>query len=104
MSVLVEFSMFPIDGESSKSKYVGRVLDLIDKSGLSYKLTPMSTIIECENITEALGVVEKSYKVLEKDCERVYSVIKLDIRKGKINALQGKIESVKKAIGREIET
>ncbi len=104
MSVLVEFSMFPIDNESSKSKYVGRIIDLIDKSGLAYKLTPMSTIVECENISQALGIVQSSYKLLEKDCERVYSVIKLDIRKGKLNALEEKVKSVQKAVGREIKT
>ncbi len=104
MSVLLEFSMFPTDVGESKSKYVGRIIDLVDKSGLDYKLTPMSTIIESEDISEALKVVEDAYRALEKDCNRVYSTIKLDIRKGKSGTLKSKIESVKKVVGREINT
>ncbi len=104
MSVLLEFSMFPTDAGESKSKYVGRIIDLVDKSGLDYKLTPMSTVIESDDISEALKVVEEAYRVLEKDCNRVYSTIKLDIRKGKSGTLKSKIESVKKVVGREINT
>ncbi len=104
MSVLLEFSMFPTDVGESKSRYVGRILDMVDKSGLKYQLTPMSTIIETKNISEALGVVERAYETLEADCSRVYSVIKLDIRKGKINALENKIKSVEKAVGRKVKT
>ncbi len=104
MSVLLEFSMFPIDGGESKSKNVGKILDLVDKSGLPYKLTPMSTVIEAEDIGDALKVVEDAYRVLEDDCNRVYSSIKLDIRKGKSGTLKSKIESVKKVVGRDINT
>ncbi len=104
MSVLLEFSMFPTDVGESKSKYVGRIIELVDKSGLDYKLTPMSTVIESDDISEALKVVEEAYRVLEKDCNRVYSTIKLDIRKGKSGTLKSKIESVKKVVGRDIST
>lgn len=103
MSVLLEFSMFPTDVGESKSKYVGRVLDLVDKSGLPYRLTPMGTIIESDDLTEALKLVADAYKTLEVDCNRVYSSIKIDIRKGKSGALTSKIESVKKVVGRDIK-
>ena len=39
--VLLEFSMTPSTKEESKSPYVARILDVIDKSGLTYQLTPM---------------------------------------------------------------
>lgn len=104
MSVLLEFSMFPTDVGESKSEYVGRILDLVDKSGLPYKLTPMSTVVESEDLGEALRVIEEAYRLLEGDCNRVYSTIKLDIRKGKSGALTSKIESVKKVVGRKLES
>ncbi|PID48064.1 MAG: hypothetical protein CR967_01655 [Proteobacteria bacterium] len=103
MSVLLEFSMFPIDGEESKSEYVGRIIDMVDKSGLKYQLTPMGTIIESDDIGEALKIVQRAYGVLEQDCNRVYSSIKLDIRKGKTNALRSKIKSVEKLVGRKVK-
>jgi uncharacterized protein (TIGR00106 family) len=105
-SVLLEFSMFPTspDGREGAgvSGYVSKVIDMIDQSGVAYQLTPMGTIIECGSMKEALGVIEKAYECLS-DCERVYSSLKFDIRKGKTNRLKTKIESVEKSLGREVK-
>ncbi len=104
MSVLLEFSMFPTDKGESVSAYVSQVIKMIDASGVSYKLTPMGTIIETGELPEALEIVERAYVVLEKQgCNRVYSSLKLDIRKGKEQRLIQKIESVKNRIG-EVRT
>ncbi|MBS4014172.1 MAG: MTH1187 family thiamine-binding protein [Bacteroidetes bacterium] len=99
MSVLMEFAMFPTDVGESKSKYVSRIVKMIDESGFSYQLTPMGTIVETESISEVLQLVEKSYSLLEQDSSRVYCTIKLDIRKGTNNRMDRKIESVEKLIG-----
>ena len=100
MSVLAEFAMFPTDKGESVSKYVSRIIKMIDESGFSYKLTPMGTVIETKSVKEALGIIEIAYKELEEDCNRVYSTIKLDIRKGKDNRLTGKISSIEEKIGK----
>ncbi|MDD5717278.1 MAG: thiamine-binding protein [Sulfuricurvum sp.] len=105
MSVLLEFAMFPTSGDcregSSVSRQVAKIINMIDHSGLPYQLTPMGTIVECESVKEALGIVERSYEQLE-GCERVYSTIKLDIREGTIGRLKGKIASVEDKIGRSV--
>lgn len=107
MSVLLEFSMFPTSGDcrdgASVSKYVSRIIDAIDKSGATYQLTPMGTVVETDTLREALDIVALAYDQLESDCERVYSSLKFDIRKGKANRLKSKIASVEKALGREVE-
>ena len=100
MSVLLEFAMFPTDKGDSVSQYVGEVIQMIKESGVCYKLTAMGTIIETETIDEALAIVNKSYKVLEPYSNRVYSSIKLDIRKGKLNRLEEKIQSIESKIGK----
>ncbi len=102
MSVLLEFSMFPTDVGESKSDYVSKILDMIDKSGVSYKLTPMSTVIETETIDEALDIIKKSYETLEPHSNRIYSALKFDIRKNRKNRLKSKISSVEKKLQREI--
>ncbi len=100
MSVLLEFTMFPTDKSESKSKEVAEVIKIIRESGLSYQLTAMATIIETQNISTALALVEKCYLRLEElGCNRVYSTLKFDIRKGHENRLKTKIESVEKHIG-----
>ncbi len=107
MSVLLEFAMFPTSDDcrngASVSEYVSRIIDMIDQSGAAYQLTPMGTIVETETMREALDIVEKSYEALESDCERVYSSLKFDIRKGKSNRLKTKIASVEREIGREVQ-
>ncbi|MGC9375352.1 MAG: MTH1187 family thiamine-binding protein [Bacteroidales bacterium] len=100
MSVLLEFAMFPTDKGESVSQYVGEVIQMIKESGVRYKLTAMGTIIETETIDEALAIVSKSYKVLEPYSNRVYSSVKLDIRKGKSNRLEEKIKSIESKIGK----
>ncbi len=104
MSVLLEFAMFPTDKGESVSEYVSQVIKEIRESGISYQLTPMGTIIETDDLPQALGLLQQAYTTLEQaGCNRVYSSLKLDIRKGKDNRLQGKLESVKEKIG-EVNT
>jgi uncharacterized protein (TIGR00106 family) len=104
MSVLLEFSMFPTDKGESVGAYVSQVIKMIRDSGVDYQLTPMGTIIETATAPEALRIIEKAYSVLEaQDCNRVYSSLKFDIRKGRDNRLASKIKSVRERIG-EVNT
>lgn len=102
MSVLLEFAMFPTDKKDgdSASDSVSKVIEMIHKSGVNYKLTAMGTIVETETLEEALDIVNKSYKVLEPFSQRVYSSVKLDIRKDIGNRMEQKIQSVESKIGR----
>ena len=100
MSVLVEFAMFPTDTSESKSAYVSQVIKMVRESGYSYKLASMGTTVETDTLEQALAVIQKAYEVLEPNTSRVYSTIKLDIRKGKSNRLEGKIQSVENKIGK----
>ena len=100
MSVLLEFTMFPTDKSESKSKEVSEVIKIIRESGVNYQLTAMATLIETQTISEVLALVEKCYLKLEElGCNRVYSTLKFDIRKGHDNRLKTKIESIEKHIG-----
>ena len=102
MSVLLEFAMFPTDKGESVSSYVSKIIDMIDKTGVDYQLTPMGTIIECDDMDEALEIVKSSYKCLENDCSRIYSTLTFDIRKGEKGRLKSKIKSVENRLKREI--
>lgn len=104
MSALVEFSMFPTEKTQSKSEYVARVLDIVDKSGLPYQLTPMGTIIEAQTVEEALAIINQAYVELQKDCERIYSSIKIDYRNGPVGRLGKKVGSVEAKLGRKLNS
>jgi len=100
MSVLMEFAMFPTSKvEKGSSKYVSRIIEMIRDSSYDYQLTPMGTIVETETIAQALSLVEKSYLLLEPDCDRVYSTLTFDIRKGHVNTIKEKVKSIEEKIG-----
>lgn len=104
MSVLLEFAMFPTDKGEGVSEYVSRILKIIDASGLSYQLTPMGTIIEADELHQVLALVDEAYNQLKPDCSRVYSSLKLDIRKGEGGRLKKKVESVEQKVGKKLST
>ena len=98
---LVEFSMTPIDRGESVSKYVARSLEIIDKSGLPYKLNPMGTVVEGE-WDEVFSLVGECFNRMKEDCNRISINIKVDYRKGKKNRLEGKVKKVEKLVGKDL--
>jgi len=104
MSALVEFSIFPTEQTQSKSVFVARVLDIVDRSGLAYQLTPMGTIIEGETVEEVMAVINAAYEELQKDCGRIYSSIKIDWRDGPVGRLNKKVGSVEAKLGRKLRS
>ena len=102
MSILIEFSMTPIDKGESVSLYVARSLDIIDKSGVDYRLGPMGTCLEGE-WDQIMSVIKNCFEAMKTDCHRIDFSIKGDYREGKKNRLQGKVESVEKRLGHALK-
>jgi len=100
--MLAEFSIFPLGKGVSLSAYVGKVLDIIDKSGLDYKLTSMGTIIEGD-FNKVMSLIAKCHKAVLKDCDRVITNIKIDDKKGAKRDISKKITSVEKALKRKLK-
>jgi len=100
--LMEEVSMFPVDKGESLSAYVSKVLGIIDKSGLAYRINPMGTVIEGE-WDEVMGVIKKCHTALEKDCRRISTSIKIDYRKGKKHRMEAKIESLEQKVGKALK-
>lgn len=100
--VLLEFSMTPLGKGESVGKYVSRSLDIIDKSGLDYRLNPMGTVLEGE-WDEVFDVVRRCFLRMKQDCNRISCVIKVDYRKGHAGRLNSKTASVEKRLGRKLK-
>lgn len=95
--------MFPLEGEGSKSAYVAKILSLIQGSGYTYKLTPMSTIVETDTMVESLKLLEYAYAQLE-ECERVYACVKFDIRLGRVDGMHQKVASLQAKLDTPLQT
>ncbi len=102
--MLFQLTMFPTDkkGESS-SKDVARVIDIIDKSGLPYKVSSMSTVIEGSWET-VMKLINRARVALRKNHSRIYISITIDDRKGAVGRISGKIKSVEKQLKREVKS
>ncbi len=103
MSVLLEFSMSPFDKGESLGEYVARSLDIVDRSGLPYRLTPMGTVIEGE-WDEVMAVVTACFERMRQDCGRISTSVRIDYRAGKGGRLKSKIDSIESKLGRKLST
>lgn len=100
--VLLEFSMSPLEKGASVGEYVARSLQIIDESGLDYRLHAMGTIIEGE-IDDVLDVLKRCLEAMAADCDRVTCTAKLDYRRGHAGRLNTKVASVEEKLGRALK-
>ena len=101
--LLAEFSIWPMDKGESVGKYVARALDIVDRSGLAYKLGPLGTCIEGE-WPEVMAVIQQCYEELAKDSNRIACTVKMDWRRGQAGRLESKVRTVEEAVGRKLNT
>lgn len=94
MAVLMEFAIFPTDKGISVSNDVSKVINMIRNSGYEHQLTAMGTLVETDSVEQAMDVVSQAANILGENSERIYSSIKLDIKKGATNMLQTKVKSI----------
>lgn len=100
--MIAEFSIVPLDKGESLSQYVSEVLDMVDNSGLEYKLTPMGTIVEGE-WDEVMDLIKRCHEHMREVSNRVDTRIAVDDREGAENRIEGKIESVESKLGKRLK-
>ena len=103
MSVMIEFSVLPVGTGVSLSPIIARVLEIVDKSGVTYKINPMGTVLE-GSWDEVMSIVKQCHTEAMKDAERVVTSVKIDDRKGKEIRIKKKIESLEKKLGMKLIT
>lgn len=95
--------MSPLGKGESVGEYVARSLEIIDASGLDYRLHAMGTVLEGE-WDEVFAVVRRCYDEMSRDCDRVTCSIKLDARKGAAGRLSQKVRSVEEKLGKKLKS
>lgn len=100
--VVLEFSMYPLDKGESVGPYVARCLDIVDASGLDYRLGPMGTVLE-GSYDEVMAVVKQCFEATAADCRRVECSLKLDYRRDRQGELESKVARVEKHVGRPLK-
>lgn len=101
--MLAEFSVVPVGKEASISPYVAKALDIVDKSGLSYKVNPMGTVVEGD-WDKVMDLIKKCHDLLLSESTRVITTIILDERTDKPEGrLMKKVESLEEKLGRKLK-
>jgi len=100
--MIVEFTISPIGVGASLSECVAKVIDLVDKSGLPYLLTPMGTIVEGE-WDEVMELIKHCHHLVLEMAPRVATRIYIDDRSGRKGLLEYKTRSVEEKLGRPIK-
>jgi uncharacterized protein (TIGR00106 family) len=93
---VVEISVTPLGtAGTGVSQYVAACVDVVAKSGLTYQLTPMGTIIEGE-IDAIFAVLRAMHEVPSaRGAVRVSTLIKIDDRRDRTgHSMAGKLASV----------
>ncbi|MBC18664.1 MAG: hypothetical protein CMJ74_00200 [Planctomycetaceae bacterium] len=99
---LMEFSITPMDQGQSVSAFVARCVELVDRSGLDYRLHAMGTVVEGD-LEPLLRLLKQSFEALQSDSERISCSVKFDYRHAKKGRLTSKVDSVEAKVGRSLK-
>ncbi|MEM8875999.1 MAG: MTH1187 family thiamine-binding protein [Planctomycetota bacterium] len=99
--LLAEFSIWPMDKGVSVGEHVAKALDIVERSGLAYKVGPLGTCVEGE-YDQVMGVIRECHELLSAESDRVMCTVKMDWRRGKTGRIEGKVASVEKHLGRTL--
>ncbi len=95
--IIAEITMTPLGKGVSVSPYVKAALQKIKESGLNYRLTPMSTVVEARTLDDIFSAVKKAEEaMLGLGAERVVIDIKIDHRLDKDATMDSKIRAVER--------
>jgi uncharacterized protein (TIGR00106 family) len=100
--MLAFFSISPMDKGESLGEFVAASLDLIDKSGLAYKVGPMGTTVEGE-WDEVMQLIRDCHMLMRDKSRRIATSIKIDDRVDASGRLTGKLDSIETRLGRKLE-
>jgi uncharacterized protein (TIGR00106 family) len=99
--MLASFAIIPVGvGEEMKVE-VAKVIDLIDRSGLSYRVGAMQTTVEGE-MDQVMGLILKCHQLMKSLAPRVLTTITIDDRTGAHDRLEGKVQDVESVLGRKV--
>ncbi len=99
--LLAEFSIWPMDKGVSVSPFVARAIEVVERSGLPYKVGPLGTCIEGD-YDAVMSVIKQCHDVLATDSDRVMCTVKMDWRRGRSGRIDGKVDSVEKSLGHAV--
>jgi uncharacterized protein (TIGR00106 family) len=100
--MLVEFSIVPLGEGEHLSDHVADVLQLVDESGLDYRLHAMGTNVE-GSWDEVMALIRRCHERMAERCGRVSTQIKIDDVRGRTGAMTAKVQAVETKVGKKLK-
>lgn len=97
--MLASFSVIPIGIGEELKEIIAEVIEVVEKSGLDYKLGAMQTTMEGEP-REVMDVIMQCHHRVLKSAPRVLTSITIDDRRGASGRLEGKVKDVEDQLGK----
>jgi len=96
------FTVVPL-GKEALSEEVAPIIDIIDKSGVEYRLTSMGTILEGEP-DEVWSVIRRCHEKMRDSNRRVSTHVTIDDRQDAKGAMLSKVDDIERHLGRKLKT
>jgi uncharacterized protein (TIGR00106 family) len=100
--MLVELSITPLGRGTQLSGDLGRILKIIDESGIRYRLTPSGTCLEGE-WDEVMDVVKRCHREASSFCTYILMTLRIEDELGANDKLNENISSIERAAGRQFK-
>jgi uncharacterized protein (TIGR00106 family) len=100
--MLAELSITLLGRGTQLSGDLGRILKIIDESGIRYKLTPSGTCLEGE-WDEVMNLVKRCHREARSFCTYVLTSVRIEDESGANDKLNENISSVEHAVGRQLK-
>jgi len=99
--MLVSFSVVPIGAGEELKELIAKLVPVIEKSGLAYKMGAMQTTLEGEP-NKVMECIMACHGLMRSHAGRVLTHITIDDRQGAQARLEGKVQDVEAVLGRPV--
>ena len=99
--MLAELSIVPLNVGDHLSGPLAEVLDVVDRSGVRYKLTPTGTCLE-GSWEEVMGVVRACHEQMRQRSRHVFTTIRIEDEEGADDKLVRNITSIEEKLNRPL--
>ena len=100
--MLAELNIIPLGRGTHLSGDLGRILKIVDESGIRYRLTPLGTCLEGE-WDEVMDLVKKCHRETRSFCTHVLTTVRIEDELGANDKLNENISSVEQAVGHQLK-
>ena len=93
--IISQLSIAPLGSGLSVSKYVKKIVDLINKSDVKSETNAMATVIETEDLDTLFKLVKEAHMTMvNSGAKRIITELKIDDRRDKNATIDGKIKAI----------